>query len=82
MEFDLGVQKVLTETEVFVVVTHYSPAVKGNRNGHPDNWTPDEGAELEYTLFDGERDCEVEEVTEGALHDEILKRIKGSSPDE
>jgi hypothetical protein len=35
-----------------VDVTYYEPITPGRRWGHIDNWTPDEGGELEYTICD------------------------------
>lgn len=35
-----------------VRVARYIPGDSGRRTGHPDTWTPDEGAEIEYTVLD------------------------------
>ena len=54
-----------------IKITEASEPVPGNRNGHPDDWTPDEPGEVDWQVCDrrgrpaawlarkmGPRDCE------------------------
>lgn len=36
----------------YVCVTHYEPEIPANLSGHPDSWTPSEGGELEFEVYD------------------------------
>jgi hypothetical protein len=40
------------DTDYVYVDFEYEPAVEGNRAGHPDTWTPDEGDKFSlYTIY-------------------------------
>jgi len=44
------------DQDVDVEVTHYQPFTPGIRTGHPDNWTDDEGQELEWVFTENNLD--------------------------
>lgn len=49
----------------------YTPAIDGNRSGHPDNWTPDEPEDFEFTSV-------LVEIVDGSyvdLPDEDIEKI-------
>lgn len=60
----------------FVCVTHYEPDVPANLSGHPDNWSPPEGGEIEFDLYDrkGYRAKWLEEKVTDVITNDIFER--------
>lgn len=71
MEFDTELRGEI----VIVEVTFFNPGREGNRRGHPDTWTPDEGWETEWILIgeDGyELNWELTKEEEAQIESEVF----------
>ncbi len=74
IEYDDGDVLVTLEVEA-----EFEPVVPGNRRGHPDNWTPDEGGcleSLDITLNGKDITNKVDDLYGDGTYERIVREAK------